>query len=649
MIRILDDAVINKIAAGEVVERPASVLKELLENALDAGATDVRVELKQGGKGLVRVSDNGSGMNSQDATLCLERHATSKIRSEADLFQVTTLGFRGEALPSIAAVSRFELLSRPEGQDAGTRVTVDGGRMLDVRAAGCPKGTHISARNLFFNVPARRKFLRSDETELSHCLEAVMREILIRPWLDVEVVSDEQVLLRAPVTADRAGRAADVLGPHGRALIPVSFTSGNLEVDALVSPVGVHRGSAQNASYLYVNGRFVKDTLLRRAVNEAYRGIVPKGRYPTVVLEIRIPHEHVDVNVHPAKTEVRFQYAMDLEQAVAAGIREALHRVGIQRPVEVEARYRPRGEERAGEQGALPLGASPAEPLAEVEDPPRVESAPVPAPARAPLERGQETAAFVAPRSASTAPLPRPAPPPSIDYFAPSPPSPPSPPELPPLAPPSARLAEPPLAYDTSRNLLPVARFADLRVIGQLARTYVLCEGAGELVIVDQHAAHERVTLYRLMQAERTRTPGGQRLLTPQMVELSPARARALGARVEVLGRVGLEVEPFGGSTFAVKQIPDALSGADVTRLIEDVADDLAEGGSGEPLDSVVEHVMATMACHSSVRAGQVLSPYELRELLRSLDDVDFSVCAHGRPVCIRVSGSELERRFHRA
>ncbi len=637
MIRVLDDAVINKIAAGEVVERPASVLKELLENALDAGATDVRVELKQGGKGLVRVSDNGSGMSAQDATLCLERHATSKIRTEADLFQVTTLGFRGEALPSIAAVTRFELLTRPEGQDAGTRVTVDGGRMLDVRAAGCPKGTQITARNLFYNVPARRKFLRSDETELSHALEGVVREILIRPWLDVEVISDEEVILRAPVTADRAARAADVLGPHGAALIPVQFQRGNLEVDALVSPVGVHRGSAQGSSYFYVNGRFVKDPLLRRAVNEAYRGIVPKGRYPTVVLEIRVPHEHVDVNVHPAKTEVRFQYAMDLEQALAAGIREVLHKVGIQRPVEVEARYRPAGEERSGEQEALPLSApapiAPRRPIFAREPEPAPAPRPLPPRAPEPLEPPpMDEGPAPEPPSALTSPAPAPRPA-AYSFTAPPPP----------------QLADAPLPYDGGRALLPVARFADLRVIGQLGRTYVLCEGAGELVIIDQHAAHERVTLYRLTLAERSKAPGGQRLLTPQLVELSAPRARALGARSEVLARVGLEVEPFGGNTFAIKQVPDALQGADLTRLVEDVTDDLMEGGGGEALDGVLEHVLATMACHTSVRAGQVLSPYEMRELLRSLDDVDFSVCAHGRPVCIRVSAGELERRFHRA
>ncbi|MEC8422886.1 MAG: DNA mismatch repair endonuclease MutL, partial [Myxococcota bacterium] len=275
MIRVLEDRVVNKIAAGEVVERPASALKELVENALDAGATDLRVELKSGGRQLIVVTDDGHGMDRTDATLCLERHATSKIRTDADLFEVATLGFRGEAVPSIAAVSRFELLTRRTEDAVATRVRIEGGRLIGVEDAASPPGTQVTVRNLFFNVPVRRKFLRTVPTELGHCLEAVTRQSLIRPHLDVEVRHDGRVSIRAPRAEDRAQRAADLLGPHGRALVPAAFERGDLTVQALVSPVGVHKGSAQGATYLYVNGRFVQDPQLRRAVREAYRGIVP--------------------------------------------------------------------------------------------------------------------------------------------------------------------------------------------------------------------------------------------------------------------------------------------------------------------------------------------------------------------------------------
>ncbi len=597
MIRVLEDRVVNKIAAGEVVERPASAVKELVENAIDAGASDVRVELRSGGRNLIVVSDDGCGMDRTDATLCLERHATSKIRSDADLFSVTTLGFRGEAVPSIAAVSRFELVTRRAEEDVGTRIVVEGGRLVTVEDAGAAAGTRISVRNLFFNVPVRRKFLRTVPTELGHSLEAVTRQALIRPDLDVEVSHDGRTALRGPRTDDRARRAADLLGPHGRALVPADFARGELEVEALVSPVGVHRGSPHGSTYLYVNGRYVQDPQLRRAVREAYRGIVPKGRFPTLVLEVRLPPEHVDVNVHPAKTEVRFQHGRQPVQAVADGLREALTSHGIKLPVERPPPSPILETPRPAAQPTLPLREP--EPVVTADRPPP----PLAARPAVPLP-------------------PRPEPPPRADARAPS---------------------------GATRDLLPVPRFQDLRVLGQLDRTYVLCEGAGELVIIDQHAAHERVTLQRLMRDAAEHLGAGQRLLTPPLVELSPARARALEPNLDVLARYGLEVEPFGGATFVVKQLPGALAGADVAPLIADVADDLAEGGDGAPLRDRIEHLLSTMACHTSVRAGQTLSPYEMRELLRALDQVDFSVCAHGRPVSIRISPAELERRFHRA
>ena len=616
MIRVLEDQVINKIAAGEVVERPASVVKELVENALDAGAKVLRVQLEAGGRNLVLVADDGCGMDRTDATLCLERHATSKIRDEGDLFKIETLGFRGEAIPSIASVSRFELLTRPEGADAGTRVSVEGGRLTGIAEAGCPPGTQITVRSLFFNLPVRRKFLRTVPTEQSHSLEAVVRQVLLRPEVDVEVLHDGQTALRAPRVADLASRAADLLGPQGSALVPVSFTAGSLTVEGLISPVGVHTAQGRGAAYLYVNGRFVQDRVLRAALAEAWRGIVPKGRQPIVVIGLRLPPEHVDVNVHPAKTEVRFQHARELIGALSEGLRAALQRHGIKRPLEANAAP-----------AQVPPKAPPL-PLPTAAGPLFVADRPPPPPAAALPARpaGIQSAASRAPATA-------PAPPP------PTPPTAPAPPSLPPGPLPDAAVGD-------ARDLLPVRRFQDLRVLGQLDRTYVLCEGAGELVIVDQHAAHERITLHRLLR--RGGEGGGQRLLTPLLVELAPAKARALEGGLEVLLAHGLEVEPFGGSSFAIKQVPAVLARADLPRLVADVADDLAAGGRGVPAQELVEKILATMACHTSVRAGQTLSPFEMRELLRALDEVDFSVCAHGRPVSIRISAAELARRFHR-
>ena len=357
-VRILEEHLINKIAAGEVVERPASVVKELVENALDARATSLAVHLRAGGRNLVRVVDDGVGMNRTDALMSLERHATSKIREDEDLFRVSTLGFRGEAVPSIASVSRFELLTRPHDAEVGTRIKVEGGKLMDVAPAGAAPGTEVTVASLFYNLPARRKFLRSVDTELGHCLEAITREALIRPDLDVEVTHDDRPLLRAAPAKTRATRAADLLGAHGEALVPVSFTRGTLEVDALISPVGVHRASPQGSSWLYVNGRFVRDLVLRRAVTAAYAGIVPKDRYPVVILEVRVPTEDVDVNVHPAKTEVRFVNGFALQNAVTEGLRAVLREHGIRRPVAVEARYQPAPAPRVEQMGLLRPAAS---------------------------------------------------------------------------------------------------------------------------------------------------------------------------------------------------------------------------------------------------------------------------------------------------
>ena len=621
MIRVLEDRVINKIAAGEVVERPASVVKELVENAIDAGATVLRVELKAGGRGLIRVSDNGRGMDRQDATLCIERHATSKIRSDEDLFSVATLGFRGEALPSIAAIGRFELLTKPHGTDVGTRVAIEGGRLVDLSDTGCPEGTDIALRTIFFNIPARRKFLRTPATELSHCLEAVARQVMCRPSIDIEVIHDGRTILRSPCRESIAERAADLLGPHGEALVPISFSEGPLEVTALISPVGVHRASGKGANYLYVNGRFVQDMVLRRAVREAYRGLVPKGRYPTIVMNVQVPPEHVDVNVHPAKTEVRFRYAFDLTDAVGRGLRSGLEAHGIKKPVAIESRYRPPGRSEAeapSPQEPLRLkpslsdGANPIAAKSPVTREPRVDH----------FDRGPTPPrSFESTSSGSAYP--------ATALSLPSHPGP-------------SREADP-------RDLLPVARYSDLRVLGQLANTYILCEGRGELVIIDQHAAHERVMLHMLMADPQRHLGSAQRSLTPEVVELSAARAQALAAHTEALGQYGFEIEPFGGNGFAVKAVPAALGKVNLSRLITDVADDIADGGAGRPAADVVEHVLATMACHSAIRAGQALSTYEMRALLTATDRVDFSVCAHGRPVSIRISATELERRFHRS
>ncbi len=597
-VRILPDQVVNQIAAGEVVDRPASVVKELVENALDAGARRVEVHLGGGGSARIRVVDDGAGMDRQDALLCLERHATSKIERAEDLSTVRSLGFRGEALPSIASVSRFTLTTRTAAAVVGTCLRIDGGKLLDVTDAGGPPGTEVDVRGLFHNLPVRRKFLRSTETELGHCSEALLRLALPRPDCAFELVHEGRTVWRAPVAADRAGRARDVLGDDGMALFACRFEAQGVQVEALASPVGVHRATALAAQRFYVNGRFVRDAVLRAAVGEAYRDLVPKGRHPVVALFLDLDPARVDINVHPSKTEVRFRDPRAVGQVVGGGLRDALQTTGLRVPTAPAPRAALLQPSRP--QPTLSWPSRP--PIAAHPDDDRTF---VPGPSRVPL---------------------REVPPPG--------------PEVAPVA------AAPPLpTFRAGQPLLPVPRFRDMSVIGQLDRTYLLCEGQGELVIIDQHAAHERVRLYELTRAGAR--VSSQRLMQPHFVPLSEARQAALGRVRDRLVDLGVEAEPAEHG-WRVTAMPATLS-LDPVALLQDLADGAAGDDAPSLPDDILGHMRATMACHSAVRAHQTLSAYEMRALLASLDEVDFEVCAHGRPVAIRIGVGELERRFHRS
>ncbi|MAA79442.1 MAG: hypothetical protein CL916_09295, partial [Deltaproteobacteria bacterium] len=335
-VRVLDDKTINKIAAGEVVERPAAAIRELIQNSIDAQATKIFVELESGGKKLIRVRDNGIGMSPEDATLSLQRHATSKIRSDKDLFSISSLGFRGEAVPSIASVSRFEMITRTKDAEHATKILVDGGNHVSNSPSAGSVGTQITVRNLFYNVPVRQKFLRTDGTELAHSIDAINRELLIRPHIDIEVRHNRSTVVRAPVVDTLAQRAEKILGNQAKGLIAVEGTMGAISVRGAISPVGVHRATGGNNSYLYVNKRFVKDTALRRAIKEAYQGLIPKGRFPTVILLVDLPPEDVDVNVHPAKIEVRFKRVKELTAFLVKTLRGVLQEIGIKRAVEAK-------------------------------------------------------------------------------------------------------------------------------------------------------------------------------------------------------------------------------------------------------------------------------------------------------------------------
>jgi DNA mismatch repair protein MutL len=599
-IQVLPPGLVNQIAAGEVVERPASVVKELVENALDAGATSVSIDVEEGGLALVRVADDGCGMTADDAQLALERHATSKLRDAEGLAAIATMGFRGEALPAIASVARFRLDTAPAEDGAGTRVEVEGGGRASSGPVARPRGTTIEVRDLFFNTPARRKFMRAAATESGHVTEAVVRLALARPDVGFTLRSAGRLVLGSRAGAAAADRAAQALGRDAhRHLVPVDAGRGNVRVRGLVCSPD-HSEATGRALYLFVNGRYVRDRGAAHAVLRAFAGTLPPGRHPAGVLFVELPLDRVDVNVHPQKLEVRFAEGREVYDALFHAI------AGTLRTAPWLAHGRAGGERAPP--GSLALTA------------PGVAAG------------SDETAAVLAWAREAHAPEGSGAlvPPPS------------------PVAGASGAFA---FAIPDEAGLArPAGYFASLRYVGQHARTYLLCEApGGTLVVIDQHASHERLLFQRLREAFRTRKLPVQPFLLPQVVTLPPAVARALEGGLPELARLGFDVEPFGGDSFAVKGAPAALAGVELEALLLDLAAQLELVGSGTAIDEALHDLLATMACHAAVRANQQVAPEEARALLDGLDAIDFKArCPHGRPVVFELPLAELERRVGR-
>ncbi len=600
-IQILPPGLVNQIAAGEVVERPASVAKELVENALDAGARQVQVDIEEGGLALVRVADDGCGMEGDDARLALERHATSKLKDAAGLAAIATLGFRGEALPAIASVARMRV-DTCDGADGqpGTRLVLEGGRVVDHVPVARPRGTTIEVRDLFFNTPARRKFMRAPPSEAGHCSEVVIRLALSHPEVGFTLRSSARVLLGSPAGASARDRAAAAMGRDAAVqLMPIDGARGDVRVHGLATSPD-HSEATGRGLYLYVNGRYVRDRGAAHAVLRAYAGTLPHGRFPAGVLFVELPPSRVDVNVHPQKLEVRFADGRAVYDALFHAVAQSLRTAPW-------LRHRP-----ATESGDAPGISAPT----------RAVSAP---------SATEEIASVLAEAQAlyGGAPSPVPLPGSNTAFEFPLPTS--------------------GGGDDTASPRAP-GYFGSLRFVGQHARTYLLCEApGGALVVVDQHASHERLLFHRLREAWRARKLAVQPLLLPQIVTLPPAPARALEGAVDELRTLGLDVEPFGGDAFAVKGAPAALGGADLSALLCDLAQQLEQVERGCAVDEAVHDILATMACHSAVRAKQELGVEEARALLDALDAIDFKArCPHGRPVVFEISLVDLERRVGR-
>ncbi|MGZ8350341.1 MAG: DNA mismatch repair endonuclease MutL [Allosphingosinicella sp.] len=605
-IRRLPEQLVNRIAAGEVVERPASALKELVENAVDAGATRVVVSLAGGGIGRIEVADDGLGMAPDELALALARHATSKLPGD-DIDQVETLGFRGEALPSIASVARLRLESRVRGADGWSR-SVDNGRLEGEGPAALPPGTRVTVEELFGKVPARRKFLRSERSEYAACLDVVKRLAMARPDIGFSLDHDGRRILSVPPGEDRPARVAALTD---RALadnsLGIDYVRGNARLGGVAGLPTFNRGVADH-QYLFVNGRPVKDRLLIGAVRAAYQDLLARDRHPVLALFIDVPGDEVDVNVHPAKTEVRFRDPAGIRGLIVGGLRHALDAAGhrsAQRPSatalgnwQAEAPSPPWGE-GWGE------GVGPSQ--YRLHDP--------------------RSRAYGGTRS------PSPSPPGGEGALS----------DHRPDFAPQARAevaTEPP--PDAAAHPLGVAR-------GQVAATYIVAEAEDGLVLVDQHAAHERLVLERMRRAMANGGVARQALLLPEVVELDEPGCDRIEARAAELAELGLEVERFGPRAVLVRATPALLGAGDVRGLVTDLADELGAFDEALSLKEKIDHVAATMACHGSVRAGRILSVAEMNALLREMEVTPHSgQCNHGRPTWVKLAHGDIEKLFGR-
>jgi len=592
-IQILPENLANQIAAGEVVERPASVVKELVENSLDASASEIFVDIEKGGKALVRVTDNGHGMKKDDAFLSLERHATSKVKCAEDLFALHTMGFRGEALPAIASVSRLRLTTRSVEDDAGWQIYAEAGTIRQADAVGIAPGTVVEVRNLFFNTPGRRKFLRKEETEFGHIADVVSRLALSRPDVHFRLSHNGRNYLEAYRHNRLEERAASLLGRNvASSLLPVDSDSGNGEmlVGLLGSP-GISRSNTSQV-YTYVNGRYVRDRVIQHAILEAYRSLLEKRRYPIAVLFIDLPPEMVDVNVHPTKHEVRFRNQQQVHDFIVSALRERLQHV-------------------SSESATITGGFSPAEMV--------TAPAPVQLVQSEYRDRVQESLAAFNEKVAV----------------------------VPVISAVSTVKGEMTgwSAGQDKESAMPEG----WRLIGQYLNSYLLCQVNDELVLIDQHAAHERIGFEHLRDQLASDGIESQSLLFPVVLELDHREAAVLTEHLDEFPRFGFEVEAFGGRSFTVKSVPALVVDVDVERLIRDLAAELNEIGRSGQLSDEIERVLAVLACHSMVRANQALSQSEMQQLLKDLSLIDFgSCCPHGRPVIHRLSKRDIEKLFHR-
>ncbi len=668
-IRVLSDHVANQIAAGEVVERPASVVKELVENAIDAGARRVEVDVEAGGRRLLRVTDDGEGMTRDDAVLAFERHATSKITSAEDLSAISTLGFRGEALASIASVARVELVTQREGETEGTRVLIEGGRMRDVAPAARPRGTTVGVRDLFFNVPARRKFLRSEATESFHLTNLITHYALAHPEIAFALSNNGREVLRCTAAADLRERAYQIFGAEFLENL-LAVGGGQRAVAAVRGYVSAphERRTTRDAQYLFVNGRYVRDRLVARALSEGYRTVLPHGAYPAALLFLEVPLEEVDVNVHPAKTEVRFRRASAVSEAVREAVRAALASAGFARteepaPPAAEPRHFADADEGPPAFAPEPAPAARFAPPVEVEADAdssrqsamefdtattataadesiwRESHASAETVEEAPTEELESNAPESRAAGASAAEEVETALPSSITARQDARPR--------AVASPLPRLGS---AAGLVREVAAESLSHDIRPLGQLADGLIVAADAEGLLLIDQRAAHERILFDKYRALEETRALESQNLLVPETFDLTPAQAAAFDDVSAELDRYGFSLMRLSGRTVAARAVPADLPPGDVRNLLTEILDGLHTERRGRARENMRERIAASLARRAALKSGTALTHEKMRWLVeRLLRTSSPTTRPDGRPTVLRLAAHDIERSFQRS
>ena len=653
-IHVLPEHVANKIAAGEVVERPASVVKELLENALDAGSTRIKIQVEAGGKKLIQITDNGCGMVRDDALLAFERHATSKIKNAEDLLSVATLGFRGEALPSIASVCRLRLETRDSQEASGTVVEINGGKIFKVEEAGLPSGTSITIRDLFFNTPARKKFLRAESTELSHIASLVTHYALAHPDKHFELHSATNAMLVAPPVAGYSERVYQVFGrevldqliavaaaqPLERIGLPQpppwrrteedeeqASAPGELRLRGFISKPEIQKLN-RNSIYVFGNGRLIRDRLIQHAITEAYRNIIPPSVHPVVLLFLELPSGEVDVNVHPSKTEVRFRQQTVVHDFVRDSIRAALMKARPVPQFTTEIGAHPTasmsltpGAHSAGAEGSgwRALYEPPAQGFAL--------QAPAVPPANERFQFGVEGITVEANAGIPVARMPQ--------QFVPENG----------CAP--AIADEPEAAEFGDNNLAP--SLATLKPLGQVRESFILAVNPEGLWIIDQHVAHERVLFERILKQRAAQKVESQRLLMPLVLELTPAQQAVFEEISEELNQNGFEAEPFGARSIAIKMAPAGVEAPQIEKMLHELLEQLAHEEQNLNLEKIRARIAASIACHAAIKVNMPLEQNKMEWLLAELSKTDCPMsCPHGRPVVLRYSLKDIQRAFKR-